>query len=170
MTMSPWREQPAEQARLFNPAFLGALVLCAVRGYERESTDGRQGLPYALAFLAVPVVLHKMTRDALPKTVATSLAAWISVNAYAQVGFAERASAMVPMVKDSIATACHGGLIDIQGPRLHGMAKLRSVERFVTSIKSPEVVDCVKRAIFVGRWFAGSGDYRTVMALWGVRP
>ena len=33
-----------------------------------------------------------------------------------------------------------------------------------------EVRACIKKAEFVGKWFALSGDYTTVMALWGVAP
>ena len=33
-----------------------------------------------------------------------------------------------------------------------------------------EVRACIKKAEFVGKWFARSGDYTTVMALWGVAP
>jgi hypothetical protein len=35
---------------------------------------------------------------------------------------------------------------------------------------SDEVKACIKRAAFLGKWFALSGDYTTVMALWGVTP
>lgn len=52
-----WRRQPQEQVRLLNPAFLGALIYSASKGYEEES-DG-SGLPYALAFVALPAVLQK---------------------------------------------------------------------------------------------------------------
>lgn len=38
-----WRRQPQEQVRLLNPAFLGALIYSAAKGYEEES-DG-SGLP-----------------------------------------------------------------------------------------------------------------------------
>lgn len=169
MTISAWREQPAEQARLFNPAFLGTLIFCAVRGYE-ASSDEERGFPYSLAFLVLPIVLHKSTRDALPGTIRTSLAAWISVNAHAQVGFSTRASALVPMVKDAIAVACHGGLLEIGGSRLRARGKSANVAKFAKTINSSEVIDCVKKSIFVGKWFAGSGDYLTVLALWGVRP
>ncbi|HDX0900063.1 three component ABC system middle component [Stenotrophomonas maltophilia] len=169
MTVSPWREQPTEQARLFNPAFLGALVLCAADGYESNTQEG-QGLPYPLAFIAVPIVLHKLTREALPRTTRTSLPAWISVNTQTQVGFPARASSLVSSTKDSIAVACHGHLLAIEGSRLRACAKMSAVARFASTVKSPEVSDCLKKAQFVGKWFAGSGDYQTIMALWGVRP
>lgn len=169
MSTSPWREQPSEQARLFNPAFLGALVLCAADGYEHTSQE-RQSLPYSLAFLVLPIVLHKLTREALPRTTRTSLPAWISVNAHTQVGFPARASSLVSSTKDSIAVACHGGLLAIEGSRLCARAKMSTIARFANAVKSPEVSDCLKKAQFVGKWFAGSGDYQTIMALWGVRP
>ena len=156
MTASLWREQPAEQARLFNPAFLGALVLCAADGYERTSQE-RHGLPYVLAFLVLPIVLHKSTREALPRTTRTSLPAWISVNAHTQVGFPARASSLVSLTKDSIAVACHGGLLAIEGSRLCARAKMSTVAHFANAVKSAEVSDCLKKAQFIGKWPAGGG-------------
>jgi hypothetical protein len=61
--MSAWNDRPTEIANLLNPAFCALLLAQAVRGYQEET---KVGLPYALAFLVLPLVLHKptMTRSA----------------------------------------------------------------------------------------------------------
>lgn len=169
MSISAWRDQALEQARLLNPAFLGALVMEAARGYEEETVN-KQGVPYALAFVALPVVLHKPTRDALPKQVRTSVAAWVVEHPEAQVGFPERAAALVPLIKDAILLASRGGLISSEGVRLKAAGNRRSLGEYSRSCQSLEVQECLKKAMFVGRWFALAGEATTVMALWGVRP
>lgn len=169
MNVTPWRDQPLEQARLLNPGFLGALLFNLADGYQQAS-EMDNALPYALSYVGLPIVLHKATRDALPASVRTSMVAWISVNAFAQVGFAERTKALVPLVRDAIAVSYRGSLVDLSDARIRPLASQRQVTKFAANSRSGEVRDCLKKATFVGRWFAGSGDYTTVMALWGIRP
>lgn len=169
MSARPWRDQAVEQARLLNPAFLGALLMEAARGYESESTHAK-GLPYALAFVALPVVLHKPTRDTLPKQVSTSLSAWVVGHPEAQVGFPERAAALVPLVKDAILLASRDGLLDLHGATVKAVGNKRSLDAYARDCQSSEVQTCLKKSVFLGRWFALAGDTTTVMALWGVRP
>ncbi|WP_136259637.1 three component ABC system middle component [Rhodanobacter lindaniclasticus] len=164
-----WRRQPVEQLRLLNPAFLGTLLYCAAKGHQQESQD-QDGLPYALAFVALPVVLHKATRETLPRAINTSLAAWLSVNTSAQVGFPHRARALAPLVRQAVAVSSAGGLIELQGSSIVPSATVRRINQYGSQSASQEVINCAKKAVFVGRWFATSGDYPTVMALWGVRP
>ncbi|WP_428992232.1 three component ABC system middle component [Pseudoxanthomonas suwonensis] len=168
-TAVPWRDQATEQARILNPAFVGALVAEAARGYETES-PGAHPLPYALAFVAVPVVLHKPTRDTLPERTSTTLAAWIADHPAAQVGFPERARALAPLVKDAILFASRGGLLRIDGTGFSALINRRLVEAYGRSCSSPEVGACLRKAQFLGRWLALAGEPNTVMALWGVRP
>lgn len=163
-----WRRHPPEQVRLLNPAFLGTLLYCAAKGYEDES-DG-VGLPYALAFVVMPAVLQKATRESFPRAISTSLAAWLSVHPSALVGFPDRAKAIMPLVRQSIAVATSSGLISIAGHRLAPELNVRKLNRYASQSATPEVADCIKKAHFAGRWFAAAGDYTTVMALWGVRP
>ncbi|HFF6158322.1 three component ABC system middle component [Stenotrophomonas maltophilia] len=163
-----WRRQPPEQIRLLNPAFLGTLIYSAAKGYEEES-DG-SGLPYALAFVALPVVLQKVTRENLPRSISTSLAAWLSVHPSALVGFSDRAKSIAPLVRQSVAVAASSGMISLDGHRLVPELNVRKINKYGREVATPEVADCIKKAHFSGRWFAAAGDYSTVMALWGVRP
>ena len=122
-----------------------------------------------LAFVAVPIVLHKTTREGLPNTTRTSMASWLGENARAQVGLADRARALVPLVKEAVIFASNGAMLTIHESRLVTSDRPRSMARFEREA-TDEVKDCIKKAEFVGKWFAGSGDYTTLMALWGVAP
>lgn len=166
MTTTPWAERPIEQARLLNPAFLGALLWSSAKGYA-SIENGSQ--PYALSFLAVPVVLHKKTREILPGTTRTSLGVWLNGNPQVLVGFSGRAMSLVPLVKEAILFAASGGLVQIRMSRVVAGPRPKTMARFELEA-SDEVKTCMKKAEFVGRWFALSGEYTTVMALWGVTP
>jgi hypothetical protein len=161
-----WAERPLEQARLLNPAFVGALVWSCARGYASATNESQ---PYALSFLMAPVVLHKSTRESLPTTTRTSLAAWLGENPRILVGFAERATALVPSVKEALLFASRGGLIQVEAARMIAADRPRAMASFEREA-SGEVKASIKKAEFVGRWFANSGDYTTIMALWGVAP
>lgn len=166
MTIIPWSERPVEQARLLNPAFLAALIWSCTEGYYNAN---QQDIPYPLLFIAMPVVLHKPTRAILPRSIRTSLAAWLADNTQAHIYFTERATSLVPIVKEGVLFGINGQLFSLSSSQISAAPRPRSMARFLRE-SSDEVRDCMDKAKFVGRWFASSGDYITVMALWGVMP
>lgn len=166
MSIPPWAERPVEHARLLNPAFLGALLWSCANGYASSSDDVQ---PYLLSFLVPPIILHKATRETLPTSTRTSLAAWLGERTEVHVGFAERATALVPLVKEALIFAANGTLLRLERARVHASSRPRAITRFEREA-SDEVKDCLRKAAFVGKWFAVSGSYTTVMALWGVSP
>ena len=166
MSATPWVERPPEQARLLNPAFVGATIWSCARGYRTVRTSG---LPYALAFVGVPIALHKATREDLPRSTRTSMTSWLAENPRALVGFPDRARALVPLVKEGILFASGNQMLTLNSARLVAGDRPRSMARFEREA-TDEVKACVEKAEFVGKWLASSGDYATVMALWGVAP
>ncbi|WP_295434279.1 three component ABC system middle component [uncultured Thiodictyon sp.] len=166
MSLRPWSQRPVEEARLLNPAFLAVLTWACARGYGED--DGN-GVPFPLLFVALPVVLHKATRQDLPRTVSTPLAAWLADRPEVQVRFAERALALVPLVKEGILFGTNGQLLQMSSPRILAASRPRAMTGFLKEATA-EVAECVKKTEFVGKWFAHSGEYSTVMALWGMTP
>jgi len=94
---------------------------------------------------------------------------WVSENPLSRAIIADRARLLVPFTKEAILFgALHGVLTFSRGGIV---ANLKSQKRISsTPSSSDEVEACVKRAAFVGRWFAKTGDAETVMALLGVQP
>jgi hypothetical protein len=166
MTLTAWSDRPVEQARLLNPAFIAALIWASARGY---STVEEQGMPYPLSFISIPVVLHKSTRAKIPRTTRTSLASWIGENPEVHVRFSERATSLVPLIKEGILFGTNGRMFELSSYRMLAGRRPRSMTSFLSQ-SSEEVNHCMSRAEFVGKWFASSGDYLTVIALWGVAP
>jgi hypothetical protein len=166
MSNAIWSERPIEQARLLNPAFLATIVWSCAAEY-RKSDD--QGIPYPLIFIAVPIILHKSTRECLPKSIRTSLSVWLGNNPQVHLRFAERASSLVPLIKEGILFGANGRLLEVSSSRVLTAKRPRSMTGFLNQA-SDEVNDCVEKAKFVGKWLASSGEYTTIMALWGVKP
>jgi hypothetical protein len=160
-----WNDRPPEIAHLFNPAFCGLMLREGVLGYMEVHPGG---LPYPLAFLLLPIVLHKSTRESLPSTTATKMHPWIQQHQEARVGFSERCAAVTAYTREAILFAADANLLTfsqagtLQAPRL----RLRRLPWPNDS----ESATCRQRARFVGRWLAGAGNNATIFAMWGVRP
>lgn len=165
--MTPWAERPSEVANLLNPAFCGLLLREAVSGYESATPAG---MPFPLAFLVLPVVLHEATRGLLPGTTRTSLHAWLQENPQARVNFAERARELNPWTREALLyLAARGAVRFAEGGVVRAAGKL-SRGRTALEEGSAEVKLCLQKAKLVGKWFALAGDTATVFQMWGVRP
>jgi ABC-three component (ABC-3C) system Middle Component 3 len=165
--MKTWLARPKEEAYLFNPAFCCTTLSVAMQSYASVKDEG---VPFPLAFMFLPIVLHKPTRESLPANIRTSMAAWIQENSEARVLFYERLVSLKPHTREAIQ---FGMLLDWILPRNGGLLETTltnaDVER-TTRMLSNEARECVMRAKFVGKWFAKAGATHTSMAFWGVRP
>ena len=156
-----WTQRPIEHRTLLNPAFLAVIVTEAAFGYEGESS---RPLPFALAFLTVPIVLHEPTREALP-TIATSLFAWLDRRPQARVDIPPLARQFVPLVREAIRFGLARGALEFgAGGALSAVALAKSGRKMQTL----EVRRCRDRARFTGRWLARADDPGTVLASWGL--
>jgi ABC-3C biological conflict system middle component len=156
-----WAQRPVEHRTLLNPAFLAVIVAEAASGHHTES--GRP-LPFALAFLAVPLVLHEPTREALP-TIATSMYAWLDRQPEARVYIPPLARQFVPHTREAVRFgARHGGLEFAAGGAVTAVALATPRPNTQTT----ELRRCRDRARFTGRWLARAGDPGTVLASWGL--
>lgn len=97
------------------------------------------------------------------------MASWLNDQPHALVGFADRARALVPLVKEGLLFTSNMQMLRFHEACLSAASRPRSFVQF-ERIATEEVKACIKKAEFVGKWFAGSGDYTTIMALWGVSP
>jgi hypothetical protein len=162
--MRTWRERPTEVANLFNPAFSARLLGHAARGFAGVRNAG---LPWLFAFLVVPLVLHKPTRDVAPKTKAAKFQTWAEKNPAILIGFADRARNMVPHVREGIIFGISSGLLEWRED-----ASLRSGSALRNNgpqIDSDEVKDCLRKARTMGSVLANAGAEHTAFALLGVR-
>src|SRR5689334_21046467 len=110
MKMLPWKQRPFELANLLNPAFCSLILYEAISAYQKKNM---QGMPYALAFLILPVVLHRQTRNALPVSTNTNIHPWFQNNCEVRVGFAQRVRSMLPYTREAIIFGLQSKIIQI---------------------------------------------------------
>jgi hypothetical protein len=165
--MTDWTRRPAEERALLNASFCSCLLWQASVGYQSAV---HAPLPFDISFLVLPMVLHRETRECLPKVTKTSLAVWINDNALARSRIADRARTLAPFTKEALLFGGVYKLIEFKGGAI--AANLDWKKRIAADLKdsTDEVRFCAKRAEFLGKWLASSGSSGTVMSILGVRP
>jgi hypothetical protein len=160
--MSPWEGRSPEAARLFNPAFLAALLSAAIGDYENKAEDP---MPWLLSFLIPPLVLPERTREAMPKSISAHFAGWLDQRPDVRLAFARQAPALTPLTQEALRLSLQTGLLSFEGTNLHAVHKPSRAQD-----TSEEVAACLHAARFFGRWFASRHDPTTIFGLLGVRP
>ena len=129
--MESWPKRTVEEANLFNPAFCATLLAKAADEFAKKAG---KPLPFALAFLVLPVVLHLGTREALPASTITSLLPWIQNNREQLVDFAVRVQRVREITREAILFAAqHEILAAVPVDGVLRQAKRRPVAGFLRS-------------------------------------
>lgn len=162
-----WPDRSSEEANLLNPAFLATLIDSAAGGYRELAASA---LPWPLVFLALPAVLHKQTRESLPRNVRSSMAGWVRAHPLEVREISERMPSIRGTVSEAVVFGLVHGTIVRDGAGLLPGRRARRRPSEPRREPTEDFTSCATRARFFGRWCAVSGSTATVFALWGVRP
>jgi hypothetical protein len=150
-------------AAMLNPALLASVIAAAAEEYTRANGGA---MPSSLAFLVAPLVLHRGTREALPKRTSTHWTTWLSRNPVLRAGFPPRARSLAGPVRDGLRFGlAHGALSVTASGGLQG--------RLVPHARPEEIGDMpavLHAAGFVGKWLTKFDQPATAYALLGVAP
>jgi hypothetical protein len=155
-----------ETLRLLNPAFLATVIGHAATGYAEH---GDRGLPFALSFIVPPLVLHKDTRDVLPKIITSKLPDWTHKNAAVLAFLPDHARELQPAIRSAILVGTHFDIIQFDNE-----ARLRASSQFNPKAvqndlqKSGEIGEIMHKSRFIGRWLSVSGNQPTVLSILGI--
>lgn len=144
-----------------NPALLALIVRETVLGYEQEADAG---LPWPLAYLAAPLVLHEPTRIVLPQRTSTHLPNWAREHELLVAGLPGRARSLRAPVDQAVRLGLRHEVLGLsQGDLTPGPAQLL---RKATGT----IAQMHRSARLVGRWFAKCASPATPFAILRVRP
>jgi len=165
--VNPWRARSIEERNLLNPSFCTTLMWHAAQGYASERSTP---MSIELSFLVLPFVLHRETRECLPRSITTSLPTWLAEHPIVRTRLGERAATLRSFTREALVFGGAHGLLSLSQDGVRANADMR--KRVVAGLKptSDEVRECAKRAEFLGRWLERAGGAETVMAMLGVRP
>lgn len=162
LTATPEPPTGADARALFNPAFLGALIGQAAVGHRN---DHDAPMPLALGYLIGPMVLHRPTRQSLPR-VNARLANWAEENQLLRAELRWRAPQLTQITRRALRFGLRHELISLSPG---GIAEAAAFSRLPTPVGG-DASDCWKAAELLGRWLPRAGPPATVFALLGVRP
>ena len=157
-------KRPLEISNLFNPAFCALIIGNALRGYYKQRNTG---MPFELVYTVLPIILHKSTREALPNKISTKFHVWIQDKQYLKIDFANRAKEMVPFTKEALILGMNAGFICLD---VHNFMSVAMSPSKTAPSNDNEVVECLKKAEFLGRWLGQAGDITTIFMMWGIKP
>ena len=162
----PWAERPAEEARIFNPAFCGELIGRTVGEYHRNRNAA---LSMVTGFLVLPLTLHTPTRETLPGKANTAFAGWVAEHAALLAELPERARRLRPVSREALLFAIRHQFLAIDASGLLPGAKpVRPRTRLAAST---DEVDATRRAAgLLGRWFAAQGTQTSILQGMGIAP
>jgi hypothetical protein len=161
--VTPWAERSPVVAAMLNPALLATIIAAAAAEYERADGDP---MPWPLAFLVAPLVLHRGTRDALPRSTRSHLATWVSNHPTLRAGLPARARSLTDPVREGLRFGLKIGVLTVVGDgRIRGSLPATSRPSDVGDLRA-----IVRSAGLVGKWFAKVDQPATSFALLGVAP
>lgn len=160
-----WNDRPVILANILNPAFCGEVLRIASESYYNET--GKH-LPFALYFIILPLILHKPTRDALPKTTSTKFYEWLKNNPILRINIQNRIKNMVPFTREAIQFLIYYEVISIttDGNFIFNKSKKKSVQY----VSDSEIKDIYDKTKMMGKWISKMGNEKTIYATLGIRP
>lgn len=163
--MTAWSERSRTQAVMLNPALLATITANAAFQFREQS---EQAMPWPYAFLVAPFVLHRGTREALPRNTRTNLIAWVSDHPVEHAGFARRAVSLRDSVQEGIRFGLRHRVLEVtsDGSLIGSLATGRGH----SLQKDSEVQRIVARAGFVGKWLTKVEQPATAFVVLGVAP
>lgn len=163
--MTAWEERPAEVANLLNPAFCGLLLRATVLEYTK--TSAASGMDFPLAFLVLPIVLHKPTREAMPRTAATKFHAWLQQHQALRIGFSTRVQQLAPITREALQFTMQRSALALDSAGLL-VAPTYNFRRADARLVSPIMTECRKKATFLGKWLGKAGSASQILSAWGI--
>ena len=161
-----WADRPAEEARNLNPAFCADLIARTVGEFQKN----RQApLSMAVAFLVLPLTLHRPTRDALPGRANAAFVTWVAENGPLLAELPGRVNRLRPISREALLFAIRHRLLAVHdGGLVPGSKPVRITYR--PSPSTDDVNETRAAAGLLGRWFAGQATEGSVMQGLGVAP
>lgn len=157
--MSDWLLRPRVEASLFNPALIAMIIAHAATGYR----EGAQvPMPWPVAFLIPPMILHRPTREALPSSTRTHFATWVSRQPLLIAGYPRRAQVMVEPTREALRLGIRTGRLVVAGGAV--------VPATLRTSPAGEVRDLLRASALLGRWLARLDQPSTAFTLLGVTP
>lgn len=156
-----------EEQNLFNVPFCSLLICRAIVEYNEHAISG---MPFVLAFLVLPTVLHAETRELLPSTSATSFHSWLTGKPHIRIGLARRVRTLVPHSQRAIVYGLQKGALRLTDDTLLDPLVPPEMSSYRLQRGSEDFRSCYKGAGMIGRILGKAGSPSSILFMLGLRP
>jgi hypothetical protein len=163
--MTAWSERSRTQAVMLNPALLAVVTANAALQYSQKAS---RPMPWMLAFIVAPLVLHSGTRRALPTTTTTHLGTWVADHPVEHAGFARRALSLREPVQEGIRFGLANGVLKVESDG--GLTARLATGRGHNLARDSDAQQIIAKAGLVGRWLVKLDQPATAFVVLGVAP
>jgi hypothetical protein len=163
--MPKWENRPIVVANLLNPAFCGEILKTAIKAYE---TENKESFPYALAFIILPLILNKQSKEAMPRSTSKKFHEWLEDNTAIKINLAQQIKNLVPYTRESVLFLIYYGVLKID--EVGNLSFIGNRKKTIKYVNDEEMVETYKKAELLGRWLAKTGNTGTIYALIGIKP
>lgn len=150
---------------MLNPALLATLTANAALQYRSNS---EHAMPWVYSYIVAPLVLHRGTRESLPRNIRANLNTWVAEHPIEHAGFAPRAESLRDFVQEGLRFGLRTGLVSIDS--IGGLTASLASGKGHSLAKDSEVQQIVARAGFIGKWLTKIEQPATVFVVLGVAP
>jgi hypothetical protein len=161
----PWKERNTIVANLFNPAFCGEVVRVVANNYNKHTSTK---FPFAFAFIVLPILLHKPTRDQMPKTIRTYFFVWVEENDGLFFDFSQRTKSMIKYTKEALLFLMAYKRIELT-EKGEIVAATEKAKQFADD-DYEEYNEIIKKAEMLGKWLAVTSDVKSIYSFFRIIP
>lgn len=166
MNIPNWEDRSIFTSNLLNPAFCGEVLRRTIVQYCKDS--GKDGLPFSLAFFILPIILHRRTRNLLPKSKRTKLHEWLTLNEELKLIIVPRIRYLTPYTRESILFLAKHNVIDFDKKGKIVPIKKRA-KKFHNQYTS-EIEEIFKASEKLGRWINTFPSEKITYTFFGIKP
>jgi len=163
--MKAWNQRNPIVANLLNPAFCGEVIRRSANSYNKATNSN---FPFAFSFIILPILLHKETRDRMPKTTRSYLFAWVEDNEDLFYNFSLRAKQMVPFTKEAILFLIQNELVEIDN-KGQLIVTPKRIKKF-SGEDLDEVNTILKKSEMLGKWLSHNSSINSVFSFFRITP
>lgn len=160
-----WDERNTIVANLFNPAFCGEIIRIVANSYNKHTNNK---FPFAFSFIVLPILLHKQTRERMPRTIRTYFFAWVEENDSLFFDFSKRTKSMVKYTKEALSF-----LLVYKRIELNEQGEIDTQEDRVRQINNDdyqEYNEIIKKAEMLGKWLATTSEVKSIYSFFRITP
>ncbi|MDP2387040.1 MAG: DUF6521 family protein [Bacteroidota bacterium] len=160
-----WTERNPIVANLLNPAFCGEIIRRSAASYN--ANNGAK-FPFAFSFLVLPILLHKDTRERMPRSTNSYLFVWVEENEDLFYNFSKRAKEMVPFAKESMMFLLQNKLIEI-----NDKGQIEVPVKRMRKFQGEDLEECemiLRKSEMLGKWLSQSSNVNSVYSFFRIIP